>query len=58
MIKGEKIMKKYAVYFSDEPDQAMKCNAINKTEARKKANQYIRTWKLRAKIVKIELVEE
>lgn len=51
-------MKEYAIYFSDYPDDAMKCKATNAREARKKANQYIKAWKLDARIIKIELLEE
>lgn len=50
-------MKEYKVYFTDYPDQAMKCRAENKTEARKIGNQYIRAWRLSASIDRIEEVK-
>lgn len=53
-------MKKYSVYLSDFETEPLYVDCINKTEARAKANAYIKAWKLkgwdglRAKIVKIE----
>jgi len=50
-------LKKYAVYFENDPYDAMTCMAKNKTEARQIGNLYNRQWDLHTKILRIEEVQ-
>ena len=49
-------LKKYAVYFENDPYDAMTCMARNKTEARQIGNLYNRQWDLHTKILRIDEV--
>lgn len=51
-------MKKYYIYLSDTPQDPIKGIWKNKTEARKDARLYIKQWKLKATILRIEEIEE
>ena len=50
-------MKKFLIYLSDCPDDALGCPAKNRTEAIRKAHKYIRDWGLDATICRIVEIE-
>lgn len=51
-------MKKYLVYLTDHPFQALEVNARNLTECKKQVRLYIRQWRLDADIDRIEEVAQ
>lgn len=49
---------RYAVFFKDNPDDALYVEAKNKTEARDLGRAYNRMWELRTTIDRIEEAQE
>lgn len=51
-------MKVYHIYLTDYPEEHIKAICKNLQDARKAAREYIKSWDLDAKILRIEYIEE